>query len=345
VTEVPTVSVKSRPHARRREGGQIIVLFVLGLLAIVAVVGLVIDAGSAYAMRRDEQNVADLAAIAGATAYLNTTGDAATKQTAAQGAATALAGTNGYMAGVNGVAVDVQASGDSNVGTVTVGIAGQHRNTFVGVLGMSNWTVSVEARAISAQRANAVKGALPLLFNAEAFPAAICDESSGGCVPEVYQLPGSGNEDVPQDATQFNWTIFCTANGNPCNANSNGVRDLIEGGGKNTTIKLNDMIGPLNAGSHTTLFQALDDNAIGQVFPVPIVCTVNNNKPGDANPCPADGTMVGFAYFRLVSVEGGSEKVIRGYFVSPIQGDELEYIAGGGDPTLHTGSYQLELTD
>ena len=48
---------------------------------------------------------------------------------------------------------------------------------------------------------------------------------------EVYQLPGTGNEDVPQDATQFNWTIFCTASGNPCNANSNDVRDIINGGG------------------------------------------------------------------------------------------------------------------
>ena len=45
------------------------------------------------------------------------------------------------------------------------------------------------------------------------------------------------------------------------------------------------------------LFNDLEAEAIGQVFPVPIV-----NDAGD---------MVGFAYFRLVSVEGASEKVVR----------------------------------
>jgi len=322
-----------RPVTARRdhERGQILVLFVLGLFAIIGVIGLVLDAGSAYAQRRDEQNVADLAAYAGAMAYLNTTGDAATKQTAAQGAATALAGTNGYLSGVNGVGLDVVVTGTGNVGNVRVGISRGHRNTFSGVLGMPTWNVSVEAMAVSALRANAAKGVLPLLFNAEAFPMAICDESAGTCVPEVYQLPGTGNQDVPQDATQFNWTIFCTANGNPCNANSSGVEDIIEGGGTATTVTIDEQIGPLNAGSHTTLFAALEDEAIGQVFPVPIVTD--------------SGKMVGFAYFRLVSIEGGSQKVIRGYFVSPVQGAELEYVPTASDATLDTGSYLIELTN
>jgi hypothetical protein len=55
--------------------------------------------------------------------------------------------------------------------------------------------------------------------------------------------------------------------------------------------------------------------------------------------------MVGFAYFRLVSIEGTSEKVIRGYFVSPTIGQGLEYVASAGDATLDTGSYSVELTD
>ena len=51
---------------------------------------------------------------------------------------------------------------------------------------------------------------------------------------------------LTEDATQFNWTIFCTASGNPCNGNSDGVRDIIDGFGEATTISLNDDIGPLN---------------------------------------------------------------------------------------------------
>ena len=34
-----------------------------------------------------------------------------------------------------------------------------------------------------------------------------------------------------------------------------------------------------------------------------------------------EGEMVGWAYFKLLSAEGGSEKVIRGYFVSPVNAD------------------------
>ena len=58
----------SRPRAER---GQILVIFVLALVAIIAGVGLVIDGGFAFAQRRAEQNAADLGAFAGANALLN----------------------------------------------------------------------------------------------------------------------------------------------------------------------------------------------------------------------------------------------------------------------------------
>ncbi len=143
-------------------------------------------------------------------------------------------------------------------------------------------------------------------------------------------MPGTGNEDVPQDATQFNWTIFCTASGNACNGDSDGVRELIDQGGDSTTIYLNDDIGPLNAGAHTTLFNGLEAQT-GGVFPVPIVDD--------------DGEMVGWAYFKLLSVEGGSEKVIRGYFVSPVNAAQLVVSPTGGDASLLTGVYVLHLVD
>ena len=145
-----------------------------------------------------------------------------------------------------------------NAGTfyneATVKLAKPHRNNFAAILGMPTWDVGVTATARSTFQANGARGAMPLLFNAKAFPGAICNEAVQTCTPQVYQLPGGGNEDVPQDATQFNWTIFCTASGNPCNANSNDVRAIIEGNGANTVVYLDDDIGPLNAGSHTTLF-------------------------------------------------------------------------------------------
>ena len=50
----------------RDERGQIIVIFALALVALVAMVGLIFDGGSAFAQRRSEQNIVDFAALAAA---------------------------------------------------------------------------------------------------------------------------------------------------------------------------------------------------------------------------------------------------------------------------------------
>ena len=154
-----------------------------------------------------------------------------------------------------------------------------------------------------------------------------------------WDEPGTGNEDVPQTAVQFNWTVFCTANGNGnggpgngnggCNGDSNTVRDLINNRGHSTEVNLDDDIGPLNAGSHTTLFSDLADfvGTDHNEFPVAIVDD--------------DGNMVGWAMFHLTGSVGGSTKQIRGYFVSPVNRGVLKVVqgvgAGGnyGDTTVH----------
>jgi len=336
---------EERPVQHRHERGQILVLFTISLVVLISMVGLVIDAGSAYAQRRAEQTVADLASLAGARAYLNTDGDAAAKTLAAEAAARAVALTNGYTSGVNNTTVDVNvvpSTASTPFATVQVGISRPHRNAFIGLIGMSSWDVSVDATAGSTGSPNAAKGVLPLLFNEKAFPAAQCDEGGGeDCSMKVvtYQEPPPGDEDVPQDETQFNWTIFCAANGNPCNGNSDGVRDIINGYGTEATVTIDQPIGPLNAGSHTTLFDALEKH-IGRAFPVPIVCSVSVDPD-----CLEDGAMVGFAYFKLTGVEGSSQKVIKGYFVSPVEGKDLTYVPTAGQSTLNAQTYVVSLID
>ena len=323
--------------ARRGERGQILILFVLAIFVIVGVVGLVLDGGAAYAQRRAEQAVADLASVAGATAHLNTSGDTATKNAAAEAAARSIATRNGYTHGVNGATVEVNIANGFLATNVQVGLTGKHRNNFAAILGMPTWDVSVTATAQSSSKPNGAIGLMPLLFNAKAFPKAVCDEETSGCTPEIYQLPGNGSEDVPQDATSFNWTVFCAGgSGNQCNGDSDAVRDIIGGGGNATTVFVNDDIGPLNAGTHTTLLDknngvpSLADH-IGEAFPVPIVTD--------------DGQMVGIAYFRLVDVEGAPDKVIRGYFLSGYNGEDLVVSPTGGDPVLPTGSFKIQLID
>ncbi|MGK2851940.1 MAG: pilus assembly protein TadG-related protein [Candidatus Limnocylindrales bacterium] len=324
------INAMSDTSAQSGQRGQILVIFVIAIVAVIGMVGLVLDGGSAFAQRREEQNVSDLAAMAGATAYLNATGSYAVKSAAATQAAQEVAVANGYTHGTGGVAVNVAVASTALAASVQVDVTRPHRNNFAALMGMPTWTVSVTATAVSSDSPNAANGAMPLLFNAEAFPGAICDEDNPPCTSEVYELPGIGNEDVPQDATQFNWTIFCTASGNPCNANSDGVRELIDGNGSPTTVSIGDEIGPLNSGAHTTLFSALQ-GYVGGTFPVPIV---------DDN-----GDMLGFAYFKLLSVEGASQKVITGYFVSPVNADQLVVNPNAPGATLETGTYSIKLTN
>ena len=55
---------------------------------------------------------------------------------------------------------------------------------------MPTWDVGVTATARATFQANGARGAMPLMFNAEAFPGAICNDAVETCTPTVYQLPG-----------------------------------------------------------------------------------------------------------------------------------------------------------
>lgn len=301
-----------------RQRGQMLALFAICLVAIIAMTGLVIDGGMTFTQRREEQNVADAAAMAGAYAYANTSDS---NQAVSQALSTAAS--NGYTQGQDGVSVSVNVTTDDGIARVIVNVTKPHRNFFSGIVGFSSWDVSTTATA-QAGLPNAAVGAMPILFNKKAFP------NGNGPTNEVaFNEPGVGTQDVPQDATTFNWTVFCTANGNPCNGDSNTVDNLINGSGRSTTVKLTDLIGPLNAGNHTTLFSDLA-NYVGQEFPIAIVDD--------------SGAMQGWAMFHLTGSVGGSTKQIRGYFVSPANAANLQVIQGAGRGGMY-GDTTVRLTN
>jgi Flp pilus assembly protein TadG len=315
-----------------RQRGQVMVLFLLGLMAIIGMVGLVLDGGSVFAQRRDQQTAADLAAMAGAAAYLNAYGTEEQKLAQAEAVARTVAGANGYVEGTSGVDINFSMNAGAFFGDAVVDLAKPHRNNFAALLGMPTWDVGVTATARASWQANGARGPMPLMFNAEAFPGALCNDAVETCTPTVFQVPPPGSEDVPQDGTSFNWTVFCTAGGSECNIDSDTSSDLINGSGGNTVVYLDDTIAPLNAGTHTTLFGPADlEQKVGLMFPVPIVTD--------------DGDAVGWGYFKLVSVEGAPEKVITGYFVSPVNGEELVVNGGHKAATLFTGGYSVRLAN
>lgn len=312
----------TRP-AHEHERGQILVIFALGIVAIIAMTGLVIDGGATFVQKREQQNVVDAAAMAGAYAYLNSDGDASQAVAAAQ----KVAADNGYAHGVGGatVGVSVVAGDGEGVGTVAVSLTRPHRNYFSGVVGFTSWDVTATATAISAIP-NAAGGVLPLIFNEVAWTEAAQDPDN----PLSFGEPPVGSDDVPQTATQFNWTVFCLADGNPCNADSATVEDLIATNDEETTIDLAMEIGPLNAGSHTTLFNNLADR-VGEAYPVAIVSD--------------DGEMLGWALFHLTGSVGGATKQISGYFETMFNEPPFIISPNGGSGSSMYGAYIVQLTN
>jgi len=307
----PTTSVGGRRH---RESGQVLVIFALALIAIVAMTGLVLDGGSTFVQRRDQQNVADAAALAAAYSYA-TTGSTSAATSAAQAIATA----NNYATGANGTTIAVTNAAGNPGWTFTVNVSRPHDNSFSGLLGMPSWNVTTTATSI-AGRPNAAIGAMPIIFNRSAFD----ENGAGNGAEQAYDEPPVGSSDIPLGPSTFNWTEYC----NLCNADSATVDGLIVNHATDKTVVTeDDKISPLNAGSHTTLFDSLAE-WVGGDFPVPIV---NDN-----------GDMVGFAMFHLTGAVGGDTKQIRGYFVSPFNGGTLTIVNGvgaGGD----FGSYDAQL--
>ena len=300
------------PSPRREpERGQMLVIFALALIALVGMVGLIIDGGDTFLQRRDQQNVADAAAMAAGYAYVNGTDETA--------AAQAVAAANGYTNGVDSAVVTVTIGTDS----VTVDVTKPHRNYFAGVMGFASWGVSATA-TVDAGVPNGAYGAMPLIFNIKAVQN---PNNKKANAPVSFDEPGNGSQDVPQNDAAFNWTVFCTANGNPCNGDTNVVDDLINDNGTSTTIYLDDDIGPLNAGAHTALFSDLAAK-VGNAYPVAIVDD--------------SGAMIGWSWFHLTGSVGGSTKQISGWFDDKVNPAPMKIVQGHGNGTP-VGTYAVDL--
>jgi Flp pilus assembly protein TadG len=313
----PSMSAKVLKSSRENERGQIIVIFALALVAIIAMVGLVLDGGSAFAMRRDEQSAADLAALAAANDYmLNSDASLATAR------ARSVAADNGYTHGSGGVVVNVTLTID-NGAEAQVDISAPHRNNFASIVGMPTWAVATTAKA-QAGYPDTANGAGPIIFSIDAFGPSGQPLAAYGDKNHPFDF-GETNGDIPSSASDLAWTNYGTGN-----LDSNGVDDIINGNSViNKTIAFGEYIGQHNNGNHTTLYQDMNSELSGQNIPVPVV---------DHN-----GNFQGWATFHVVSADGGSNKHITGYFVSPFVNKRLTIKACGfggcprylGSPTIN----------
>lgn len=315
-------------RARRRgQRGQVIVLFALSLVVIIAAVGLVLDGGSTYAQRRAEQNAADLAAIGGANDYL-VNHDLAS----AEARAKSIAAGNGYVDGAAGTTVSVAIDLSSGA-RLTVGITSSHRNNFAGIVGMSSWDVSVTATALTGFPDTAT-GPGPFVLSRDNFgvdgtPIGCTDDTPGhGC---TFTHPVS---DSPQAASDFVWTNFgydklCE---DPGNVNDSQLQDYLEGSAHFTiTLDFGCYIAQHNSGVMNNTVAALA-TMTPVSFPIPVV---------DHN-----GNFTGWVSFMLTSADpGGRNGELTGYFLSPFNANQLTVEASGLGNTNFAGSYVLKLVN
>ena len=300
---------------RTREEGQILVIFVLAMIAMIGVTGLALDGGATYAQRRDQQTAADLAALAAANDYLlsNNSTQATTR---AKTVATANDFTDGSGSTVVNVSIDT-----SNGVTVNVEIDSPHRNSFLGAIGMPTWAVSTSATAL-AGFPDSASGAGPFIFPISAFN----DDGT-----PKYLTPTDFNEtngDIPTGQTDIAWTNYGTGN-----LDTTGVDQIIKGAVTvNETLSYGEYIGQINNGNHTTLYQDVNTYLSGQDLPVAIV--------------DAGGNFMGWATFHVVSATAGGAKHINGYFQTAFSSDRLTIstCAANACPR-YLGSYILKLTD
>ena len=281
--------------------GQILVIFALSITAIIAMVGLVLDGSGAFAQRRVEQNAADLAALAGANAYMNTASTPAARSEAAIAAANASATRNGYTTGVDGASLSVDVTLGSSGATIKVGLTDPHINSFARIVpGQAVWDVSVTASAEAGSIDTAV-GAAPWIMHVDAF-----DNGHPIYGPSNPQAFGQVNGDYPVGPLDIAWTDFNGDN----NVNSSEVGNIINGSNVvSATLGFDQYVGQHNQGNHSTLYDQVNSVLAGQTLPVPIVGNCPNHTPS------VGGCFKGWAFFHVISAAGGSSKTITGYFL------------------------------
>jgi hypothetical protein len=153
-----TTSRPSRDHDNER--GQILVLFAGGLIALLLIAALAFDVGMMLVERRDEQNAADAAALAGARYVLTDT-------TQAETTARDIAAMNGFIDSdpnevVNVYIPPLHGRYVGLPGFIEVQIQSTRPSIFGGVIGRANWPIGAMGVATNSQNLTFPFGMLAL---------------------------------------------------------------------------------------------------------------------------------------------------------------------------------------
>jgi len=306
--------LKSKPERKRRdESGQALILFALGLAVLLGMAALTIDVGLAYVARRDMQNAADAAAMAGADALL-----AGQSSVLATNAARDLALQNGYDNAAADVTVTIYLppisgphSGDSDF--IEVIIAHPIDTLLAPAVGVTSFDIS--ARAVAG-------------IDRTPKPYSIITLSHTAC--QSMQFNGQVNLTITDAGTLTN--SECNVDAFSTNGTINvatAANDVV--GGWNMTGNSGDVSLPPSRAGH------YDDPLIGVPVPTPTsapvqTCPTYGGKPGTVTLQPGvyDCTIDTPGQWGL-QFEPGDYYITGGIVIN-----------GGGDVTFGQGLYFLQ---
>ena len=128
---------------QKDEDGQAMILVVILMIGLIAVVGLVTDGGMVFSQRRELQNVADAAALAGATQIDEDAYRASAGETVSLDQAAAYDAAVGYLEDEGGLNYAVAVA----PGRVEVAVSRRATTGFLRVLGIDGVDISASATA------------------------------------------------------------------------------------------------------------------------------------------------------------------------------------------------------
>ncbi len=228
--------------------GQLVVIFALSLVAMILAVGLVIDGGNAWSQRRNAQNIADFAALAGTKILAANLASPGTQTNASvKSAVESSLSSNGLTAAILGA--DYAASyiddagnlvgGFGPAGAIPTSVSGiqvsptkSFSTYFLGVVGMSSFKASATASARTGYSPGTPGGPggnlVPIAVNlatlsatTECPPGAAVGSATPGCTPlEMTQ----GDTVAPGQFQWMSWDgtgnapYLCSILGPPANS-------------------------------------------------------------------------------------------------------------------------------
>jgi hypothetical protein len=297
------------PDSRERaEEGQVLIIVALGLVVMIAMVGLIVDGGHAWGQFRDTQNGSDAAALAGATEMARNIPYQALGQV---GPATDADVEAAVLDAMDANSVDItvayyaDAYGDRLAGDIQVGSLGaasppagaagvevtanKDFDTFLmGIIGFQSLTAEAEATAISGYIQDVCDAALgcnvlPVIFPFSPF---FCDGTNSlEWSTESTEWPTNVEFTIPLCSSgpgNVGWLDW-----DPPAGGTNELADAIENP-NNPSIQIPSWqyiseSGNINAGQVQTALEAW----IGKPVMIPMFDETCDSDPGSgSNPCP-----------------------------------------------------------